>query len=449
MECTPNEEKGTDYFDIITNLFNYFTLGIDDKVTPKQNSPDVQKDGRGSTPHQRNSIQQVVYNLKLKRASDLKISTRFGLDAPPVHDRKGFEKERQQEDNASTNVHPVKCEGGENRRSSSAENCLNGSGERRKKKKKGKKNRDKQYTSSFDFSGGEFFQLKEQSGSEGEEDSKVEKRKEERKKKREKGKEKTKKKKSKRWEEEEEKTKKTAEAAYTANAANAANAADDSELERGMEGTKRNGGCDKRDEGDEPHREEETVNIGENAKGGVCVQEETEKMEKTEKAEKTKKMKKKKTRREEMKVNETSCSENGSAQMKPERRTSEPRNPSNTRKGKHNHVRKGNNSTLSSSFVQPPRSSNSDEPNFLHVVDEAESQRKDFVKAQDELAINYISDSKKSYISIRSSNRDKDDVIQLPKLNLSSRGGRSSSGEEENETTDGEDMLTPLEQLHQ
>ncbi|SCO74164.1 conserved Plasmodium protein, unknown function [Plasmodium vivax] len=419
MECTPNEEKREDYFGIITNLFSYFSQGNDVKVTPPPQ--------RHS--HPRNSIQQVVYNLKLKRASDWKISTRFGLDAPVMSGRKGLEKVPPEEDKASTNVSPTKCEGEANTRDSSAEvnirdssaeanirdssaeanirdsspqNCLNGSGERRKKKKKkknAKKNRDIQYTSSFDLSGGEFFQLKEQSGSDGGEESKVEKRKEERKKKREKGKEKSKEKRTKRGEEAERTKEKSIEAT-------------DAEMERGMEGTKQNGGCEQTGEGDAPQREE------------VCEQEETKKKKKMKK---TKKTKKKKTRRDEMEVSETSYAEknsnendspengspeNGSVQMKPARRTSEPRNPSHERKGTHNNIRERNNATFSS-FMQPPRSSNSDE-----------------------LAINYISDSKKSYISIRSSNRDKDDVIQLPKLNLSSRGGRSSSGEE-NETTDG------------
>ncbi|EUD69173.1 hypothetical protein C922_00036 [Plasmodium inui San Antonio 1] len=439
MEYTPNEEKRTDYFGVITNLLNYFSLGIDDTVNPQVNSPGVQKDGRGATRHRRNSIQQVVYNLKLRRASDLKTSTRFGLDAPAMHDRKGFEKQRQEEDNASTNVHPTKCEQAPNTRDSSVENCLNGSSERRKKKKKKKKNaknRDNQYTSSFDLSGGEFFQLKEQSGGE---DSEVEKRKEERKKKREKGKKKSKKK-SKRKEEEEKTKEKTAEADDTGHDAENA---DHSELDRGIEGKKRNGVCDKTGDGDEPHWEEEAVNMGEDAGGGVCVLEETKK---TKKMKSVKKTKKKKARREEMQVDETNSiendsAENGSADMKPVRRTSEPRNPSNTTKEKHNNVRKRRNTTVSSSFVQPPQSSNSDEPNFLHGVHEAESQKKDFVKAQDKVAINYISDSKKSYISIRSSNRDKDDVIQLPKLNLSTRGGGSSSGEE-NETTDEGDVLS-------
>ncbi|CAI7722132.1 conserved Plasmodium protein, unknown function [Plasmodium vivax] len=386
MECTPNEEKREDYFGIITNLFSYFSQGNDVKVTPPPQ--------RHS--HPRNSIQQVVYNLKLKRASDWKISTRFGLDAPVMSGRKGLEKVPPEEDKASTNVSPTKCEGEANTRDSSAEVK---EGKKKKKKKNAKKNRDIQYTSSFDLSGGEFFQLKEQSGSDGGEESKVEKRKEERKKKREKGKEKSKEKRTKRGEEAERTKEKSIEAT-------------DAEMERGMEGTKQNGGCEQTGEGDAPQREE------------VCEQEETKKKKKMKK---TKKTKKKKTRRDEMEVSETSYAEknsnendspengspeNGSVQMKPARRTSEPRNPSHERKGTHNNIRERNNATFSS-FMQPPRSSNSDE-----------------------LAINYISDSKKSYISIRSSNRDKDDVIQLPKLNLSTRGGRSSSGEE-NETTDG------------
>ncbi|KJP89949.1 hypothetical protein AK88_00405 [Plasmodium fragile] len=434
MECTPNEEKGTDYFSIITNLFNYFSLGIDDKVTAQAHSPGVQKSSTGANPHQRNSIQQIVYNLKLKRTSDLKISTRFGLDPPVTHNRKGFEKERQEQDKVSNNVHATKCEEGENRRNSSTENCLNGSGERRKKKKKKKnsKNRDNQYTSSFDLSGGEFFQLKEQSANEDDHESKVDKHKEKRKKK-------SKKQKSKR-EKEKKKTKEK-----TAEPCDAADNVDDSELEWGREGTKRNGGCDKTREDDEAHREEETVNFADNEKGGVCVQEETTKKKKMRSVKKTKK---KKTRREEKNVNETSSTENdfaenGSAPMKPARLTSELKNTSNTKNRKHN------NTTLSSSFVQPPWSSTSDEANLLHVVDEADSQITDFKKAQDELAINYISDSKKSYISIRSSNRHKNNVIQLPKLNLSTRGDRSSSGEE-NETTDGGgDDLTPVAQMGQ
>ncbi|KMZ84996.1 hypothetical protein PVBG_01395 [Plasmodium vivax Brazil I] len=394
MECTPNEEKREDYFGIITNLFSYFSQGNDVKVTPPPQ--------RHS--HPRNSIQQVVYNLKLKRASDWKISTRFGLDAPVMSGRKGLEKVPPEEDKASTNVSPTKCEGEANTRDSSAEvNIRDSSAEANIRDSSAEANiRDsspQNCLNGFDLSGGEFFQLKEQSGSDGGEESKVEKRKEERKKKREKGKEKSKEKRTKRGEEAERTKEKSIEAT-------------DAEMERGMEGTKQNGGCEQTGEGDAPQREE------------VCEQEETKKKKKMKK---TKKTKKKKTRRDEMEVSETSYAEknsnendspengspeNGSVQMKPARRTSEPRNPSHERKGTHNNIRERNNATFSS-FMQPPRSSNSDE-----------------------LAINYISDSKKSYISIRSSNRDKDDVIQLPKLNLSTRGGRSSSGEE-NETTDG------------
>ncbi|CAA9989390.1 conserved Plasmodium protein, unknown function [Plasmodium knowlesi strain H] len=442
MEYTPNEEKTTDYLGLITNLLNYFSLGIDDKVTPEKNSSDMQKASMGRNPHARNSIQQVVYNLKLKRTSELRISPRFGLDTPAMQNRKGFEKKRQEEDNASISVLPSNCKGGENTRDNSAENCLNRSGEIRKKKKQKKKNaknRDKQYTSSFDFSGGEFFQLKEQSEDEGEEESKVEESKEERKKKREKRKDKGKKKKKKsKREEEEEKT---------IEAVDAEENAEDPELEPGVDETRGNIGCGKTDEGDEPHREQEAVNYGENETRGADMQEDTKKKKKV------KKVKKKKTRGVEMKVNETistenDSAENGPAPIEPTKHTSERTNTYDTGKGNHNAVRKKKSTTLNRSFVQPPCRSNSDQANVVHVVDEADSQRNDFVKAQDELGINYISDCKKSYISIRSSNKGKDDVIQLPKLNLSTRGSRSSSGEE-NETTDEGDVLTPLEDLHQ
>ncbi|SOV81863.1 conserved Plasmodium protein, unknown function [Plasmodium reichenowi] len=72
MENIEKENKEENYLDRLTNLFKYLTLGVEkNNSTEKNSTHSIKYDGH------KNSLQQVVYNLKLKRASELSIPHRI------------------------------------------------------------------------------------------------------------------------------------------------------------------------------------------------------------------------------------------------------------------------------------------------------------------------------------------------------------------------------------
>ncbi|SPJ11947.1 conserved Plasmodium protein, unknown function [Plasmodium sp. DRC-Itaito] len=106
-----NIEKEENYLDRLTNLFKYLTLGVEkNKSTEKNSTHSIKYDDH------KNSLQQVVYNLKLKRASELNIPHRFLGNADIS--KNDFDKERdnntKREDNEYTRDNQIydynKCE---------------------------------------------------------------------------------------------------------------------------------------------------------------------------------------------------------------------------------------------------------------------------------------------------------------------------------------------------
>ncbi|EWC86757.1 hypothetical protein PFNF54_04310 [Plasmodium falciparum NF54] len=72
MENIEKENKEENYLDRLTNLFKYLTLGVEkNNSTEKNSTHSIKYDGH------KNSLQQVVYNLKLKRASELSVPHRI------------------------------------------------------------------------------------------------------------------------------------------------------------------------------------------------------------------------------------------------------------------------------------------------------------------------------------------------------------------------------------
>ncbi|CRH01175.1 conserved Plasmodium protein, unknown function [Plasmodium relictum] len=80
MENKENEDITEDYFDKITNFFNYFTLGNSQNDEVENASSKIKDNKNKINENKRDSVKQVVYNLKLKRASVLQLPQRFILD---------------------------------------------------------------------------------------------------------------------------------------------------------------------------------------------------------------------------------------------------------------------------------------------------------------------------------------------------------------------------------
>ncbi|SBT80195.1 conserved Plasmodium protein, unknown function [Plasmodium malariae] len=410
MDYTENEEKKEDYFDKITNFFNYFTLGGEDNTKAALESSDVERNNKGIKDYHRNSVQQVVYNLKLKRASVLKTPNRFSLDTSIIKNKEGA-KNIEIEKKYLTNSAAKKCD--EREKVAASQNVLH---KKNSEKKKKNSEKDFYYPSSVNFAGGDIFHLKSESKKENTE------RKDGKGKKREKKKQ------------DGEKRKKKEKCS-----------------DRGDREENRR--IVKSEEMEEKEQEEKRWRKREEEKGQVKAHGKVEKEGKKEykkvqgtgdekefKKEEKKEYKKKESGKKERKKGRDQ--KKAQEETETEREIQVQRTHEKKKKSKNiissyeqNDLAKGSRLEENSNDEIGKRGiRNSTDSKEFHDKNNEALNNNYFIKAYDELKINYISNSDKKYFSIRS-NKQKDDIIKLPKLNLITPSRSSSS--EENKTKHG------------
>ncbi|SBS86203.1 hypothetical protein POVCU2_0035840 [Plasmodium ovale curtisi] len=375
MEYTQNEEKKEDYFSVITSLFNYFMPGDQDNTKPE--SPNSgRKQDKGISDNHRKSVQQIVYNLKLKRASDFNIPSRFNVNASTNND-KGAKEKAIKNRNILVNVSSEACVQKDNEKNSQNEFYLN------KSEKKKKSQKDFYLPSSYDFSEWESFQLKEQS--EGKKERKERKKKGEKKKKK------------------KERPKKKGEGWKSGSDESVSTARGEHEIEEKKKRKKRG----KKEKNKERGREDWKV---------IDVMKDH-------------------TREENQMV---TCKERMSKHANSRDEMDHPSDHSRGSKDEYIE-RKKSNTTIRGILTTQLDSDNSNSSTSLKYNQNATSKKKGYIKPHDGLKINYISDSNKGYINIWSSKKKKGDIIKLPKINLvthSMSNWREENKTDENDVTD-------------
>ncbi|SBT41529.1 conserved Plasmodium protein, unknown function [Plasmodium ovale wallikeri] len=370
MEYTQNEEKKEDYFS---------TKGGQDNTKPE--SPNSgRKQDKGISDNHRKSVQQIVYNLKLKRASDFNIPSRFNVNTSTNND-KGTKEKAIKNRNILDSASPEACVQEDNEKNSQNEFYLN------KSEKKKKSQKDFYCLSGYDFSEGESFQLKEQS--EGKKEKKERKKRGEKKKKKK--------------ERQKERQKKKREGWKSGSDESVSTARGEQEIEEKKKRKKQG----KKEKNKERDREDCKV---------------TDVM-------------KDHTREKNQMV---TCKERMSKQANSKDEMDHPSDHSRGSKDE-DIERKKSNTSIRGILTTQLDSDNSNSSTSLKYNKNETSKKKGYIKPQDGLKINYISDSNKRYISIWGSKKKKGDIIKLPKINLvahSMSNCREENKTDENDTTD-------------